>query len=98
MALVDESSPSAKYWLLLPIVPLLGVMVAVYRSLQRCDEYSRLVQLEAMSVGFAAALVTSLIFGFLGVAGVSTTYAGFVVFGAAMGTWGLTLGLRGIRD
>lgn len=97
LSLVEQDTPGAKFWLLLPVVPVLGVALAIYRSLQRADEYIRLIQLEAMALGFGAAVLASVILGFLGVAGVALSYGGWLVFAAAMSTWGLALGLRGLR-
>lgn len=95
LSFVDEDSASARYWYLLPVLPMIAMGFALFRSLQRADEYTRLIQLEAMGLGFAGALLASLVMGFLGVAGVSTTYAGWLIFGVGMGTWGLAFGLRG---
>jgi hypothetical protein len=98
MIFVDQDSPSAKFWILLPVLPMIGVAVAVYRSLQRADEYARLLQVESMALGFGAACLGCLVFGFLGVAGVALTWSPWVIFGAAMATWGISLGVRGGAD
>ncbi len=94
---VDESSTWAPFWYVLPVVPMIGVAVAVYRSVRRSDEYARLLQLESMALGFGAAIIASLVFGFLGVVEVGLGWGPWVIFGVAMATWGISLGLRGGR-
>ena len=91
---VDEDTPGAAIWILLPVLPLIGVAVAVYRSVKRADEYSRLLQLEAMALGFGATTIASLILGFLGIVGAAPDYGGWLIFSAGMLTWALSLGLR----
>lgn len=98
LTFVDENSPSAKFWVLLPVLPMLGVGVAIFRSLQRADEYARQLQVESMAIGFGAACLGCLIFGFLGVAGVALTWSPWVIFGVAMAAWGVSLGIRGGSD
>lgn len=53
-------------WWLLPLVPIGLVIGAVFRALGRSDEYQRRLQLEGMSIGFAAAMFAALTFGLLG--------------------------------
>ncbi len=36
----------ARLWVLLPVLPMIGVAVALYRAVQRADEYGRIVMLE----------------------------------------------------
>lgn len=57
-------------WSLLPIVPALWLVWAQVRSLRRADEYQRVAQLEAMSVGFATMIVLALVGGLLDAAGI----------------------------
>lgn len=97
LSVVDENTSGARVWILLPVVPLALVAVAVYRSVQRADEYSRLLQLESMALGFGASILTALVFGFLGVVGVALTWSGWIVFAAGMLTWGLSLAYQGAR-
>jgi len=93
----DANTAGARLWVLLPVLPMIGVAVALYRAVQRADEYGRIVMLECMALGFGAAMITAMALGFLG--GIGTTWAGggWLVFGAGMTTWGLTLLVRGIR-
>lgn len=92
---VDEATPGAEIWILLPLIPLIGAAVAIYRSVRRADEYSRLLQMEAMALGFGAAMIASLILGFVGIVGVALTFGGWLVFAAGMLTWALSLAFRG---
>ena len=57
-------------WSLLPLVPVLWLVWAQLRSLRRADEFQRVVQLEAMAVGFGAVVVVSLLGGLLDAAGI----------------------------
>ena len=83
--------------MLLPVLPMIGVAVALYRAVQRADEYGRIVMLECMALGFGVSMITAMGLGFLGTVGVAWTFGGWVVFGAGMTTWGLTLLVRGVR-
>jgi hypothetical protein len=57
-------------WSLLPLAPALWLVWAQMRSLRRADEYQRIMQLEAMAIGFGAAIVLSLAGGLLDAAGI----------------------------
>ena len=94
---VDENTTGARLWVLLPVLPMIGVAVALYRAVQRADEYGRIVMLECMALGFGASMITAMAIGFLGGVGVAWTFGGWLIFGVGMTTWGLTLLVRGIR-
>lgn len=89
LAAVDPDARFAWAWMLVPMLPCLWVIRAVARDLGRADEYSRLVQLEAMAVGFGVAMAASLTMMFLAAGGVSTRTAGVIPFCAGMFAWGL---------
>jgi hypothetical protein len=57
-------------WSLLPLGPALWLVWAQLRSLRRADEYQRMVQLEAMAIGFATVIVLSMAGGPLDAAGI----------------------------
>lgn len=95
IGVVDEDTAAAEIWILLPVLPLVGVGIAIYRSVQRADEYSRLLQLEAMGLAFGVAMITALVLGFLGIVGVALTYGGWIVFAAGMVTWAVMAAFRG---
>ena len=94
---VDASTPGARLWVLLPVLPMIGIAVALYRAVQRADEYGRIVMLECMALGFGTSMITAMALGFLGGVGVAWTFAGWMIFGVGMTTWGVTLIVRGIR-
>ncbi len=93
---VDETTSGARLWVLLPVLPMIGVAFALYRATQRADEYGRIVMLECMALGFGVSMIVAMALGFLGAIGVAWTFGGWLVFGAGMTTWGLTLLLRGL--
>jgi len=97
LVLVDQESSWAWLWWQLPILPMVGVGVAFYRFLRQADEYIRTVQFQTMAVGFAAGIFASLVFGFLGIAGITTRATGWVVFGVAVAAWMVSLGWVGRR-
>lgn len=68
VASVDLDAGSNRWHLVISLLPLLaGVWLALVqlRSLRRCDEYQRTVHLEAMSVGFAFAMLVAMAGGLL---------------------------------
>lgn len=91
LSLVGDEVDSVGEWvlLMLPVVPALWGIRAVVRHLRRIDEYQRFLQLEAMAAGFGVAMVTAITLGFVGVGGAATRAAGWIVYGAGMGTWAL---------
>lgn len=93
---VDETTSGARLWILLPVLPMIGVAVALYRATQRADEYGRIVMLECMALGFGASMIAAMALGFLGMIGVAWTNGGWLVFGAGMATWGLALVVRNL--
>ena len=61
-----ELGPRLLWWLV-PLIPVGLVIRAVIRALGRSDEYQRRLQLEGMSIGFAASMFAALTFGLLGI-------------------------------
>lgn len=94
---VDENTSGARLWVLLPVLPMIGIAVALYRAVQRADEYGRIVMLECMALGFGVAMIVAMGLGFLGGVGATWTYGGWVVFGAGMTAWSVALLVRGLR-
>lgn len=94
---VDQNTSGARLWVLLPMLPMIAVAFALYRAVQRADEYGRIVMLECMALGFGAAMIVAMALGFLGGVGVAWGFGGWLVFSAGMATWSLTLLIRGIR-
>lgn len=94
---VDENTSGAQLWALLPVVPMVGVAVALCRAVQRADEYGRIVMLECMALGFGVSMIVAMALGFLTTIGEVPTFGGWLVFGAGMTTWSGTLIIRGMR-
>lgn len=94
---VDASTSGARLLVLMPVLPMIGVAVALFRAVQRADEYGRIVMLECMALGFGAAMIVAMALGFLGTIGVAWTFGGWLVLGAGMAAWSGTLLVRGMR-
>jgi hypothetical protein len=94
---VDANTSGARLWVLLPVLPMIGIAVALFRAVRRADEYGRIVMLECMALGFGASMVTAMALGFLGGVGVAWTFGGWLIFGVGMTTWSLALLVRGTR-
>lgn len=99
LSLVGDDVDSTGEWILvmLPVIPALWAVRAVVRHLRRVDEYQRLVQLEAMAVGFGVAMVAAITIGFVGVAGTASVAAGWIVYSAGMVAWAITATFRSRR-
>jgi hypothetical protein len=81
-------------WSLLPMVPAAWLVWAQLRSLRRADEYQRIIQLQAMSIGFAAVILLALLGGLLDAAGIgSAAQALQITFIVGVLTW---IGARGV--
>jgi hypothetical protein len=96
LSLAGEAVDSTGEWVLvmLPVVPALWAVRAVVRQLRRLDEYQRMLQLEAMAVGFGVAMVAAITVGFVGVAGSATLAAGWIIYGAGMLAWLVVVRVR----
>jgi hypothetical protein len=87
---LDGSSPWRFVWAVLPVLPLIGVAVAVIRHVRRLDDYQQRLNLQAFGVGFAVAMGAAITVGLLQSAGLSTRAGGWIIFGAGMAGWGVT--------
>ena len=68
IASLDLDADSNRWHLLVSLIPLLPAVWlgwAQLRTLRRADEYQRIAQLEAMSIGFAVAMLVALTGGLL---------------------------------
>ena len=91
LSIVDRGGAQARnYLILLPTVPVALAARAVYRSLRRIDEYGRMIQVNAMSLGFAVAMVGLVAIGLLGMLDLGFEAAPWLVFLAATLTWGVS--------
>jgi flagellar motor component MotA len=50
---------------ILPVLPALGIPVAVIRFIQSMDELQLRIQLESLAFGFAATVIATFTYGFL---------------------------------
>jgi hypothetical protein len=66
------TTPWTVLWSLLPVAPALWLVWSQIRGLRRADEYQRVVQLEAMAVGFGVVILLSLVGGLLDAAGIGS--------------------------
>jgi hypothetical protein len=82
-------------WSLSPIVAAVWLAWAQWRSLRRADELQRMVQLEALAVGFAAMLLLALAGGLLDAAGIGDSPQSLqVTFIAGVLAWTAALAVR----
>jgi len=85
-------------WSLLPLAPAVWLVWAQLRSLRRADEYQRIVQLEAMAIGFATVIVLSMAGGLLDAAGIGDPAQSLqVTFIAGTLTWVAALAVKSRR-
>lgn len=57
-------------WSLLPLVPIGWLVWAQVRSLRRADEFQRMIQLEAMAIGFGVVIIAATVGSLLDGAGI----------------------------
>lgn len=82
-------------WSLSPLVPAVWLVWAQLRGLRRADEYQRVLQLEAMAVGFAVVIMASLLGGLLDGARIGDPRQSLqVTFIAGVLTWVGALALK----
>jgi hypothetical protein len=85
-------------WSLLPMVPAVWLVWAQLRSLRRADELQRVMQLEAMSIGFGATLLLALLGGLLDAAGIGDPRQSLqITFIGGMLAWLGALGVAAAR-
>jgi hypothetical protein len=68
-----RASPRNILWSLLPLAPALWLVWTQLRGLRRADEFQRILQLEAMAIGFATMIMVSMTGGLLDGAGIGNT-------------------------
>lgn len=64
-----EPTPLSVLWAFSPLLPFGWLIWTQVRALRRADEYQRMVQLEAMAIGFATMVFLSMVAGLLEGAG-----------------------------
>lgn len=76
-------------WALLPLVPSIWIGWAVWRHLNRLDEYQRVLLLGQFAIGFAAMIATSLTLALLSSTGLSLQAGPWIIYGSGMIAWGI---------
>ena len=84
---LDGDSPWRYLWALLPVLPMLWIVVALWRHIQRLDDYQRLLLLRGFAVGFALSMIAALTLGMLAIAGLELMGAGWIVYSVGMAGW-----------
>ena len=84
---LDGSSPWRFLWAVLPVIPALWCLRAVARHIGRIDDYQQRLLLKGIVIGFGVAMITAVTIGFLGIAGMETRFAGWIIFVAGMLGW-----------
>ncbi|MFK7920189.1 MAG: hypothetical protein AB8G14_19105, partial [Ilumatobacter sp.] len=93
----DDPAIPRRLLLLIPLLPAVWSARAIMRSVQRSDEFERMIQLEAMAVGFGAAMIGAMTVGFLGMHSDPNRFnqiAPWIIFSVGMASWGITVGIR----
>ena len=91
-------SPLRFVWAMLPVLPMLVVVWAGWRHLNRQDEYQRLVLLQSLAGGFACSVVAAVVVGFLALAGANSAAGPWVIFGVGMAGWAVTAVAQAMPD
>lgn len=84
---LESNKPSRLIWAVLPVLPLIAVIWAVVRHLQRIDEYQSRTAYQGLSIGFVGAIIAAMTIGFLQIAGIDIPVAGWMIVSAAMASW-----------
>ena len=85
-------------WSLSPIVAMIWLAVSQVRILQRADEFQRVVQLQALAVGFGVTILLAAAGGVLDAAKVGSAHQSLqIVFIGGVLAWTLTLAIKTSR-
>lgn len=86
---LDGHSAWRYLWAVLPVLPALWIVRAVWRHVGRIDDYQRLLLLRGLAGGFAVAMITAVTVGLLDITGLFSALpiAGWIIFGAGMMGW-----------
>lgn len=76
---------------LLPILPLIWVVLALWRHLRNIDEMQREVLIRSLAFGFAITMITTLVIALLRGAGVALQGGEWIIFIAGMTSWGIAI-------
>ncbi|GAB2815041.1 hypothetical protein GCM10027022_01310 [Alpinimonas psychrophila] len=84
---LDGDSPWRFVWALLPVLPALWLVVALLRHIRRIDDYQRQLLLQGLAAGFALAMLASVTFGFLAIAGLEVPGMAWIIYSIGMLGW-----------
>ena len=85
-------------WSLSPIIALVWMAVAQVRILKRADEYERIVQLEALAIGFGATILLAAAGGVLDAARIGSTRQSLqIIFIGGVIAWAMALAIKTSR-
>ena len=92
------SNPIRFLWAVLPALPVVWMIIAFARHIRRADELQRTTLLTALAWAFAAAMLTAVVVGMLGIAGLVLAL-GFpwIILMVGMITFGLAAGILASR-
>lgn len=76
---------------LVPALPLLWLVVALWRHYRRADEMQREVFLRSFSFGFAVTTMSTVIVGLMRGSGIELNGGEWIIFVAGMTAWGVAL-------
>lgn len=82
---------------LVPLLPVLGMAVAVMRHVHRVDELQRMLLLRSLAVAFGVAMLIALTIAFLSTAGVRVAFTEWYVFIGGMAAFGVVAGVLSLR-
>ncbi len=94
--IIDPEGTANTIWSLLPLLPALWLVWAQGRNLGRADEFQRILQLEAMAIGFGATMVLALTGGLLDAADVGDPRQSLqITFIGGLLSWLAALAVKG---
>lgn len=76
---------------LLPIVPLVWVVIALWRHLGNVDEMQRSVLIHSLAFGFAASMLATIAIALLRGEGIPVPGGEWIIFIAGMASWGFAI-------
>ena len=97
----DDPSAPMRLLLLIPLAPALWSALAIARWVRGSDEYQRQLQLEALAIGFGAAMIGAMTIGLLGMHAEPNRFnqlSPWLIYMIGMLTWGATVAMKTRRD
>lgn len=76
---------------LLPILPLIWAVLAIWRHIRSVDEMQRAVLISSLAFGFAVTILTVLVVALLRGSGIDIPRGEWIIFIAGMTSWSIAL-------